>query len=546
LTGSGEAASLVPPQVSPVAPAAPASPLPIRFAGLLLLAVLALAACGGGGGGAGSGDDGAGLPPLGAGESAYADSTTYGSAASSSLATANEGQAVTRHTLALNGSTLAYTAHAGHLSALQPGTNTPEASFFFVAYTLDGAGPATRPVTFFYNGGPGSASVWLHLGSFAPKRPATGDPSTAAATPFPFVDNAQSLLDVSDLVFVDAVGTGLSEAIAPNTNQTFWGVDADANVFRDFVIRWLAANGRDASPKFLFGESYGTTRSAVLVHALETAGVTIDGVVLQSSILDYSANCGVVSGSCSGYLPSYAATGAWYGLAQPGVDIPTYMQQMRDYDTQTYAPAVAAFLSMAHTPPSPTLYGQLQTFTGIASARWQSSFNLSPDTFQTSLVPGTLIGRYDARVSAPAGSQLASEGDPSSTFITPSFQSTINSYLRNTLRYSNGSTYVLLGNAINSWNFSHDGKQLPDTIPDLAAARLINPKLKLLSLNGYHDLATPFFQTENDLARLSGSFGADITIRDYMGGHMTYLDDDSRALEKADLAAFYQAVLAGR
>ena len=475
------------------------------------LALTALVACGGGGGGGGSSD--AGLPPLGAGESAYADSTTYGSDATSSLAAGDEGQAVTRHTLVLNGSALAYTAHAGHLSALQPGTGTPEASFFFVAYTLDGADPATRPVTFFYNGGPGSASVWLHLGSFAPKRLATGDPSTATPAPFPFVDNAQSLLDVSDLVFVDAIGSGLSTAIAPNTNQSFWGVDADANVFRDFVTRWLAANARTASPRFLFGESYGTTRSAVLVHALETAGITIDGVVLQSSILDYSANCGVVSGSCASYLPSYAATGAWYGLAQPGVDIPTYMQQMRSYDTQTYSPAVAAFLSTAHAAPDPALYGQLQTFTGIASTRWQTSFNLSPDIFQTDLVPSTLIGRYDARVSAPKGSQLASEGDPSSTFITPSFRSTINSYLRDTLRYSNGSTYVLLGNAINTWVFSHDGKQLPDTVPDLAAARLINPKLKVLSLNGYHDLATPFFQTETDLARLSGSFGTDITVR---------------------------------
>jgi hypothetical protein len=236
--------------------------------GACLAVALLLAGCGGGGGSGGSP-----APPA----PTFTDPVLYSTAASASLPSAVEIAAVTHHQLTLNGATLNYTATAGHLTANALTSSAPEASFFYVAYTLDGANAATRPVTFFYNGGPGSSTVWLHLGSYGPKRLVTGDPATTAPTPFPLVDNTESLIDVSDLVFVDAVGTGLSEAIAPNVNQTFWSVDADAAVFRDFVIRYLAANNRAGSPKFLFGESYGTTRSAVLANILESAGVSLNG-----------------------------------------------------------------------------------------------------------------------------------------------------------------------------------------------------------------------------------------------------------------------------
>src|SRR5207237_437217 len=186
------------------------------------------------------------------------------------------------------------TATAGHLVATEPRTGQAQASMFYVAYTAEGVDGATRPITFFYNGGPGSASAWLHLGSFGPKRLAANAPAIDTAQPFPLVDNEESLLDTTDLVFIDAVGAGLSEAIAPFTNRSFWGVDADAAVFRNFVLRYLAVNGRAGSPTFLFGESYGTTRSAVLANLLEMAGTTVDGVVLQSSVLNYGTNCGVV------------------------------------------------------------------------------------------------------------------------------------------------------------------------------------------------------------------------------------------------------------
>ena len=497
---------------------------------ILATAAWALFGCGGGGSGS---NDSAGPPPT-----AYTDPVVYSSAKDASLPGAAELSAVTRHQLAIGGATLAYTATAGHLTASNPATGAAEASFFYVAYTLDNA-TSPRPVTFFYNGGPGSATAWLHLGSFGPMRLVTGDPSTAATAPFPLVANAQSLLDVTDMVFVDAVGSGYSEAIAPNTNGTFWGVDADAAVFRDFVIRYVAANNRAASPKFLFGESYGTTRSAVLANLLESAGVELRGVVLQSSILNYNTNCGVVFVSCQGFLPSYAAVGAWYGLDNPNPapgDLPAYLAQARTFAATQYAPAVAQLIA-GGAPPSSALLATLVDTTGLALGNWQRRFNMDAVTYQQNLVPGTLIGLYDARVSAPVGSALASEGDPSSTFINAGFASGITSWLASGLGYTTPSNYVLLGNAIANWTFRHDALALPDTIPDLAAAMLQNPQLKVLSLNGYHDLVTPFFQTEQDLARLDA--GSNVETHFYLGGHMTYLDDGSLALEKADLKAFY-------
>jgi carboxypeptidase C (cathepsin A) len=502
-----------------------------------LCAALSLAGCGGSGGGGGSSTTTTTAPPPPT--SAYVDSVMYSSAPGDSLASAAEITAVTHAQIVINGATLNYTATAGHLTALGLTSNAPEASFFYIAYTLDGANPATRPVTFFYNGGPGSSTVWLHLGSFGPKRLVTGIPATTAAMPFPLVDNADSLLDVTDMVFIDAVGTGFSEAIAPNTNQSFWGVDADAGVFRDFVIRYLAVNTRNASPKFLFGESYGTTRSAVLANVLETAGVDLNGVVLQSSIMNYNSNCGVVTAvNCAGYLPTYGAVGSWFNLLNPNPpSLTAFVAQMRTFAASQYALAVSAYLQSL-TPPSPTLLTQLANTTGIVVGDWQAQFNLGPDFFQYNLIPNTVTGRYDARVTAIIGTELASEGDPSSTFITPSFTSAISTYLSTTLQYTNPSSYVVSGNAINSWVFTHDGLGLPDTIPDLAAALAQNPKLQVLSLNGYDDLATPFFQTEEDLSRLGAN--PNVQTQFFVGGHMIYLDDTSRPLEKAAVVQLIQ------
>ncbi|RVT53709.1 S10 family peptidase [Rubrivivax albus] len=503
-----------------------------------------LSACGGGGGGS----DGSADTPLPMG--GLVDATVYSSLPNAQLAGAEEAVAVTSHQLALGGRTLAYTATAGHLIARDPVADSAQAKVFYVAYELDGIGPAeraTRPVTFFYNGGPGSASVWLHLGSFGPQRLATGVPATTASRPFPLVDNAETLLDVTDLVYVDAVGTSRSQAIAPYVNRDFWGVDADAALFRDIVRRWLARHGRTTSPFFLYGESYGGPRTAVLARRLQEAGLWPAGLVLQSPALDYNSNCGVVSTppiSCAGYLPSYAATGAWHGLTQPvpaDSELDAWLADARQFAATSWGPALDVHLAGGSADLS--LTDPLAQLTGLPAIQWQGQYNLGPTRFRERLVSGQLLGRYDARMLAPNGSALAAEGDPSSTWLTSSFQAAIQSHLHDTLGYRNTSTYVLLGQAIQYWDFSHDGRDLPDTVPDLAAALQADPALRVLAVNGLHDLATPFHVTETDLARLGSPR---VTVRNYIGGHMSFLDDGTRPLQRADVVAFITEALAAQ
>jgi carboxypeptidase C (cathepsin A) len=498
-----------------------------------------LAGCGGGG----SSNDGAstGTPATG-----LQDLTPYSTAGSASLATATESAAVTAHRISVGGTAIAYTATAGHLTAQAPLTGAAEASMFYVAYTAPGLAGASRPVFYFYNGGPGSASVWLHLGSFAPRRLVTNDPSTAVPQPFELVDNAESLIDVADLVFVDAVGTGYSEAIAPQTNQSFWGVDADAAVMRDFIARYAAVNQRQSAPTYLFGESYGTTRSAVLAELMVAAGMRLDGVILQSSVLDYNANCDLFDParvSCEGSLPSYGMVGAWFKLTTPvPTDVDAYASQLRGFSLSPYGPAAEAWVQL-RTPASAALLGQLVALTGAPLDAWTANVDLDATTFRSRLLAGQLLGRYDARIAAADGSALANSGDPASAAITPAFTAAAKSLFVNELQYSASASYTLLSDAIDRWDFSHDGNDLPDTIPDLGAAMTQQPTLRTLSLAGYHDLATPFHQTELDLARLGAQTRR--TTHVYPGGHMIYLDDGSRPRMKADIVAFLAAAPSG-
>lgn len=509
----------------------------MRATASTLLLTFVLAACGGGGGG---GSTPVPTPPVDS-QPGLTDTTVYSSAADASLPGAVEAAAVSTQTLTANGQTLSYTATAGRLIA-RDANGAAEASVFYVAYTLPGADAATRPVTFFYNGGPGSASVWLQLGSFGPKRLVSGVPDTTAARPFPLVDNAEHLLGQTDLVFINAVGCGYSEAIAPFNNRSFWGVDSDAALFRDFIQRYLAVNNRAASPKYLYGESYGGPRTAVLARRLQEAGVMLDGLVLQSPALDYNSNCGITNGQgCGGFLPTFAAVGGFHRLTQSvPSDLNAWAAQARVYADQVYAPALQAWLAGT---PTPTIWQPLADLTGLPAARWQASLNVSADNFRIWLIAGQQIGRYDGRMKAAVGSQLASEGDVSSTWINDSFATGIATHLRDQLGYRNSSTYVVLSNAINFWNFGHGGRQLPDTLPDLAAALAQNPRLRVLAISGYHDLATPFHLTETDLARVDANR---VKIRNYAGGHMSYLDDATRVTQLADLKAFYASTLALR
>nr|WP_230945090.1 peptidase S1 [Burkholderia territorii] len=261
-----------------------------------------LSACGGG-------DDGpsaeAPQPALAA-DKPYFDPVAYGNRADDSITDTNEDGAITHHVVTINGKSIQYTATAGHLVTTDPSSSQPNAKIFYVAYTADGKDASTRPVTFFYNGGPGSAAIWLLLGSYAPKRIKTSMPDFTPPAPYTIETNPDSLLDKTDLVFINPVGTGYSTAIAPAKNKDFWGVDKDASSLKQFIKRYLTANQRWNSPKFLYGESYGTPRTAVLANALHKDGVDLNGIVLQSSILDFRQSENPI-----GLLPTYVAD-AWY------------------------------------------------------------------------------------------------------------------------------------------------------------------------------------------------------------------------------------------
>ncbi|WP_408581676.1 S10 family peptidase [Burkholderia cenocepacia] len=281
-----------------------------RLPVVLVLSTVALIACGGddapsASSAAAPAETRTGTPTL-ATDKPYFDPVVYGNRADDSITDTNEDAAITHHVTEINRAPIRYTATAGHLVTTDPDSSQPDAKIFYVAYTADGKDANTRPVTFFYNGGPGSAAVWLLLGSYAPKRIKTSMPDYTPPAPYTIETNPDSLLDKTDLVFINPVGTGYSTAIAPAKNKNFWGVDQDASSLKQFIKRYLTANQRWNSPKFLFGESYGTPRTAVLANMLHKDGVDLNGIVLLSSILDFRQD-----GAPVGLLPSYVAD-AWY------------------------------------------------------------------------------------------------------------------------------------------------------------------------------------------------------------------------------------------
>ncbi|PRH44375.1 S10 family serine carboxypeptidase-like protein [Burkholderia multivorans] len=480
-----------------------------------------------------------------------------------------EKAAVMHYTWKSGGTTVNYTAITGHLTAADAQGN-PEASMSYVAYTAPSTNGKPRPVTFVYNGGPGSSSIWLRLGSFAPTRVATPDPLFGTNWPnYPLVDNQESLIDTTDLVFIDPPGTGLSEAVLPNTNQKFWSSDADVNIMRDFIQRYLAVNNRSSSPIYLYGESYGTPRTDMLALALESAGVHLTGIVLQSSILNYFADAieavaitqsteGLLldTDTVAGYLPGYAAVAAYFNQVSPApvnqglyalqTELFTTLiyQQLQKY-SQSWVLSQLGIPDALGTPvfPSDATLRLWSLPSGLTQQALRGYFNANP--FGTSLLPGTTIGRYDGRVSLPnSDPRLQTDGDPSDILISQPFTNALATQLPDYLGYSApNATYVPLNDSIiEVWDFSHDGQPMPDTIPDLLGALQLNPQLQVLAENGYHDLATPFFSTEKELARLQTVKGLNpkLQVNFFQGGHMIYLDDVARPQMKRDLKRFYQ------
>jgi carboxypeptidase C (cathepsin A) len=475
----------------------------------------------------------------------------------------DEQETKSRGRVTVAGQTIAYTASAGTLT-IRDVEGKPVASMFYTAYTADGTKPGTkRPITFFYNGGPGSPSFWLRMGSFAPVRLRTANPEFIKPAPYDYGANPDTLLDKTDMVFLDAIGTGYSRPLGDTKPQAFYGVDEDADAFAKGILRYVTKYGRWNSPKFLFGESYGTLRSGALAYQLQDRGMALNGVVLLSSIMNYGYRQPGLDEVYINYLPSFAAT-AWYHNRIPTrpADVATVVAQARAFATGPYAAALAKGQSIPEAEEN-RVAAQMAALTGL-SADFIKRANLRIDLprFQKELLRDqrATIGRFDSRYKGADADAAgdAPETDASSDAISGAFIGSFHDYLTGTLGYKTDLPYRLSARDAPgwTWNWGHrspvrgGGQQNnPNTAIDLGAAMRGNPYLKVLSLNGYYDMATPFFGTENDLGHMMLERGqqSNLNFRYYPAGHMVYLNPDALRQMKADLARWYDdAVSAAR
>ncbi|MEK1889569.1 MAG: hypothetical protein AAAB35_18790 [Phyllobacterium sp.] len=441
---------------------------------------------------------------------------------------------VKRQTITIDNKAVPFTARSGHLVAYtgkSPERKEPkaQAAIFYTSYTRDGLPKDQRPVTFFWNGGPGSGSIWLHMGSWAPKRIKTGDPiipQSALLSPpttFPVVDNTETLLDKTDLVFVDPPGTGLSTAVAPFINKSLWGTDIDTEVLANFITRYVNVNNRQSSHKYLYGESYGGIRTPIVANQLLDAGTSnfepdpiygtdptkksakvLAGIVLNSPILDYGASCsqGQVL-FCTSMIPSFAMAADYHKKSSSRGPKPQgqYLQDLRTFvDKDIRAAMLPTGQWTRQALGTPPAYGEvikkLSTYTGISTNLWATNPNLGVDIFKTQLIAGNRLNVYDARMKLPSTSY-----DPKD-YYDKGVSTQLKDHLQGYVNYSNGSTYEYLNKAVReNWQFSHRSSAQPSSLADIQAALIGNPDLIILILHGYEDLITPGLQTEVDLKR---------------------------------------------
>ncbi|RMF68784.1 MAG: peptidase S10 [Alphaproteobacteria bacterium] len=444
-----------------------------------------------------------------------------------------------------------------------------EAAMSFVAYFAKKGGSRPRPVTFFFNGGPGSSTVWLHMGAFGPRRVVTSDAAHTPPAPYRLVENGDSLLDVSDLVFIDAPGTGFGRMAGKDAKKAFWGVDQDARAFAEFIQRFLTRFDRWNAPKFLFGESYGTTRAAVLSHLLERRyNIALNGVVMLSQILNFTlsidgpeSNPGVDLAYALA-LPSFAAT-AWYHGKLP--DAPEKLEDLlpavEAFATGPYLDALMKGAALSEKERR-AVAAQLHRYTGLpVDYILRANLRISGGEFeQTLLLPDEkTTGRLDARFAGPTMDPLAKNAayDPMDAAIDAAFVAAYNEYARRVLGFPADRKFKVYADVFRDWEFKHrqpgQGFAFPgpvNVMPDLAAAMAYDPNLKLLVTGGYFDLGTPFYAARYEIAHLPmpARLQKNVTFRFYHSGHMIYLHEPSLKALHDDVAAFIReaAAPAGR
>jgi carboxypeptidase C (cathepsin A) len=469
-----------------------------------------------------------------------------------------EKQVATHHAVQVGGRTLNYTTTAGTLT-IRDTAGKPRASIFYTADTLDRVPGSRRPVTFFYNGGPGSASLWLRMGSFGPMRLQTGSPDYMRPAPFNFGPNPDTLLGATDMVFIDAPGTGYSRPLGDAKGADFYGVDQDADAFASAIMRYVTKSGRWDSPKFLFGESYGTTRSGALAYQLQERGMALNGVILLSSIMNYGRRQPGLDRDYINYLPSYAAT-AWYHhkMANPPATVEQAASAARDFAEGPYASALEKGQTIS-PQERVSVARQMSALTGL-SPDFIERANLRVDLsrFRKELLRDTrlTVGRYDSRYTGvdPDAAGESPDYDASDKAISGAFIGTLNNYLTNSLGYQTDMTYRLSASEEEGfkWDWKHKAPGTrftlndPNTALDLAEAMRTNPYLKVLSLNGWYDMATPFFGTEYDLNHmmLEPAQQKNREFRYYPSGHMVYLNPEALHRMRVDVEHFLGEALA--
>lgn len=439
----------------------------------------------------------------------------------------------TSHSMHAGGRTIKYTATAGYMPIKSDDGKT-EAQIFFVAYTADGADKKTRPVTFAFNGGPGSASLWLHMGALGPKRAKLKDDGSMPALPFEFVDNDETWLRATDVVMIDAPGTGYSRVTDPN-NKRFFGVRGDIQAFTEICRMYLTTENRWSSPVYIAGESYGGIRGAGLTYALHDAGMPIAGFINISGVLDYICldSRRNVDIPYMSFLPSMTAT-AFYHKKLPAdlmQDKAKTIEECINFIDKEYAPALALGDALPAADRA-SIIKKLARFTGLSETFISRSnmrvreFNFFAELLRSE---GKTTGRFDARLTGTNenGNAGSHEFDPSDTEITGPFMSAITNYFANELKFQTDVKYKMSGN-VHPW-IEGDG-QIPETCSDLRSALVQNKYLRVLNCYGYYDLACPFFGAEYCYRHMNLPEEARKRIKFafFEAGHMMYIEKSSR------------------
>jgi carboxypeptidase C (cathepsin A) len=458
----------------------------------------------------------------------------------------------TKHSFRLGGQEIKYTATAGTL-LLKLEDGTPKASIFYIAYTKDDVSdPSQRPVTFTFNGGPGSSSVWLHLGAFGPRRVQMGDAGSLLPPPYKLVDNESSLLDVTDLVFIDPVSTGYSRAVPGEPPKQFHGVEEDVQSVGEFIRLYTTRHKRWASPKFLAGESYGTTRAAGLSGYLqERYGMYLNGIVLISSILNFETAAFDAGNDLPYilYLPTYTAIAWYHKKLSPDLqtDLQKALDESKHFARGDYADALMAGDALSAARHA-EIAQKLARLTGL-SQDFVEQCNLRVQIFrftkQLLRSERRTVGRIDGRFTGvdrdAAGDRP--DYDPSIAAITGPYSAMLNDYVRNDLKFESDLPYEILTSRVRPWNYAPYENRYVNVAETLRGAMTQNPFLRVFVAKGYYDLATPFFAADYTFDHL----GIDPTLRShlsgayYEAGHMMYAHMPSLAKLKQDIAQFMRS-----